>query len=302
MHRGTPWQTVYLKSAAPDIIAWRNWNGTNVVVTNFGQFSTNLSLPSTAIYTPPGYRLPTTPFVNFSNGVMVWDAYFTMPTNDWHFLDLFSTALNETATRGQLSINQTNLAAWSAVLSGVIVLTNDLGARTLSPMIIPPAGPYDPGAALANWPAVAKIVYDINTTRTNYAGGVYRRLGDLLAASSLTTNSPFLNTSVRPDSANWALNDAAAERIPQQILGLLKADAVPRAVIYAFGQTLKPAPHSIVTAGPFFGLCTNYQVTAEMATRTVVRFEGVPNYQRGIPAAVTNLHPVVESFNVLPAD
>ena len=30
------------------------------------------------------------------------------------------------------------------------------------------------------------------------------------------------------------------ERLPQQIAGLLKADSVPRFVIYAYGQTLKP--------------------------------------------------------------
>jgi len=65
---------------------------------------------------------------------------------------------------------------------------------------------------------------------------------------------------------------------------------------------LKPAPRSIVTSGPFFGLCTNYQITAEMATRTVVRFEGIQPYQSGRPSAITNLHPVIESFNVLPAD
>jgi hypothetical protein len=309
MHRGTPWQTVYLKSTIQDVDSWANWTGNNVLVTNIGQFPTNMSIPSTAAYiwTTRGLLRPATATVNFSNTIVVRDAYFTMPTNDWHFLDLFSTALDANATRGQLSINQTNLAAWSAALSGVMVLTN-AGAidavtkqSVLTPTVIPPAGSYDSSAAFGTWPAVAKIVYDINRTRTNFTGGVFRRLGDLLAVSALTTNSPFLNTA-SPNLLNYTLNDAAAERIPQQILGLLKADAVPRAVIYAYGQTLKPAPHSIVTAGPFFGLCTNYQVTAEMATRTVVRFEGVPVYQRGVPLAITNLYPVVESFNVLPAD
>ena len=43
---------------------------------------------------------------------------------------MFTTALNDNATRGQLSINQPpNLAAWSAVLSGVIVLTNKPGRQ-----------------------------------------------------------------------------------------------------------------------------------------------------------------------------
>jgi hypothetical protein len=41
------------------------------------------------------------------------------PTNDWLLADIFTTALNDNAARGLLSVNQTNLAAWSAVLSAV---------------------------------------------------------------------------------------------------------------------------------------------------------------------------------------
>src|SRR5205085_1379413 len=47
----------------------------------------------------------------------------TLPTNDWRLADLITTALHPNATRGQLSVNQTNLAAWSAVLSGLGVTT-----------------------------------------------------------------------------------------------------------------------------------------------------------------------------------
>jgi hypothetical protein len=91
---------------------------------------------------------------------------------------------------------------------------------------------------------------------------------------------------------NAILSDAVVERIPQQILGLLQGPQKPRFLIYSYGQTLKPAPRSIVTSGAYFGLCTNYQVTAEVATRAVVRIDGAP----------TNTHAVVESFNVLPPD
>ena len=83
--------------------------------------------------------------------------------------------------------------------------------------------------------------------------------------------------------------DAALERIPQQILGLLKEDE-PRVVIYGFGQSLRPAPDSaVVQPGPYFLMSTNYQITGEHATRAVVRFEGDPRAPRA----------VVESFNVL---
>jgi hypothetical protein len=82
------------------------------------------------------------------------------------------------------------------------------------------------------------------------------------------------------------------ERLPQQVLGLLKGGEQPRFVIYAYGQALKPANNSIVTGGPYLGLCTNYQITAEVAIRAVVRIEGATNN----PRAVT------ESFDVLPPD
>src|SRR5262249_5420183 len=52
VHRGTPWQTVYLKPFVGSndwLNLWLNWSGNNVVVTNFGQFNTNIfNLPLTA--------------------------------------------------------------------------------------------------------------------------------------------------------------------------------------------------------------------------------------------------------------
>jgi hypothetical protein len=293
VHRGTPWQTVYLKSFGITNYVnwfnnWRAWSGNGQIVTNFGQFSTNvmpLYVPGTAI--------------GIGN-----DAFLTQPTNDWHLLDLFTTALNDNATRGQLSVNQTNLAAWSAVLGGVLVLTNALdpsGNTVLSWIPIQPAGyynPYDP----TNWPPLVRLVNGINFARSNNSPRhVFSRLSDILAVPELTVASPFLNTVGLPSFRNGGLNDEAYERLPQQIGGLLKCDSVPRFVIYSFGQTLKPeSTRAIVKSGPFAGLCTNYQVVAESATRTVVRFEGVdPNHGTN---AITSLHPVIESFNVLPPD
>ena len=108
----------------------------------------------------------------------------------------------------------------------------------------------------------------------------------------LTEQSPFLNLTAVGGNQNWAISDAVYERLPQQVLGLLKIDHVPRFVVYSWGQTLKPAEHSKVMSGPYVGLVTNYQITAESATRAVVRIDGAP----------ANPHAVIESFNVLPPD
>ena len=64
--------------------------------------------------------------------------------------------------------------------------------------------------------------------------------------------------------------DEAVERIPQQIMSLLDRDQ-PKFVVYSFGQSLKPAPHSLVTSANFYNVCTNYQITGEVVTKTTFR-------------------------------
>jgi hypothetical protein len=255
MHRGTPWQTVYLKSTTNPIATWMNWSGDNAIW--------------------------------FTGGTNLADASFSHPINDRQLFDLFTTAVDDNATRGQLSVNQANLAAWSAVLSGVIVLTNS-SATVISPLLINPAGVYNP----AQPPPIVRIVQGINNTRTNFLNNSFSHLGDILATPQLTEQSPFLNINNLQTLQAGGVSDEAMERIPQQILGLLNLSHTPRFVIYSYGQTLHPADHSIITYGTYFGLCTNYQVTAESATRTVVRVEGAP----------ANPHVVVEQFNILPPD
>ena len=178
-------------------------------------------------------------------------------------------------------MNQTNTAAWSAALSGVAVLTNTAVAPFYTNLFIEPASPQ-----------LAYIVSNINATRLQFPNQSFPDMGSVLAASALTTNSPFL------DHTQTAIRDEVYERIPQQIMSLIKDDE-PYVVIYAFGQALRPADNSVITApGPFRGLCTNYQVTAETFTKTAVRLESqaVPQSQP------RRFRAVVESYNVLPAD
>lgn len=258
VHRGTPWQTVYLKARRPEL-------GSQRVLDRF------LGQKSWAAWT--GNAL-------------------TRPENDWAVLDLFTTAVNENAAKGLLSVNQTNSAAWSAVLSGVPVLTNDPNdALTLNRQFIEPASAQ-----------MRAIVESINSARTNFPGGYFPRMGHVLSAPALSagtvTNNGVLQDQfspfVRPFNHTTLpaqVPDEVLEMIPQQTLSLLRTDE-PRVVIYAFGQSLKPAPNSIVTRpGVFYGLCTNYVVTGEFATRTVVRFDGAPRPGQ--------LKPVVEDHRVL---
>jgi hypothetical protein len=258
VHRGTPWQTVYLKSAVA-------------------------------------------PMLDAPNGEVGWvrwaGSWGTHPTNDWILMDLFTTALSENSARGLLSVNQTNIAAWSAVLSGVQVITNSVTDKeyNLAPALTPPRfGLPDTGDDLLIEPAstqLSNIVAGINNYRSKMPLGVFGHMGEILGTPELSDVSPFLHRS-GPQFAGNAFTDEAFEAIPQRVLSLLKADE-PRIVIYAFGQTLKPAPRSLSKQDKFYGLSLNYQVTGEYATKTIMRVEG------DVRSTNAPLRTVVESFEQL---
>jgi len=263
VHRGTSWQTVYLKAsdflANNNFGAWQFWTG---------------------------------------NG-NVFDATNSAPVADRDLFDLFSTALSGNATHGTLSVNQTHLASWSALFSGVVALTNmtDVPADGTTPVVtnivISPAGTDTVNSAIS---LLLKGTEGINATRaafTNADGlvGAFEHLGDILRVPSFTEQSPFINHSDNAH-ADYDISDELYEWLPQQTLGLLRASSTPRFVIYCYGQTLRPARDGLVTSsGNQFGLCTNYQVTAESAARVVLR---VDNAKASTP------HIVIESFNTLP--
>jgi hypothetical protein len=321
VHRGTPWQTVYLKS-------------------------TNLLSLNTVI--------PTGPTVN--QGVPTWqvwtgnqntnDAQNAAPIQDRLLFDLFTTALDDDSTRGQVSVNigaddPTNmlagLASWSALFSGTLVLSNSLPDAVVSfqkywgyqsPLSItvpaqklpqyviwtnqPIGSPPYPGTppSITN-SAMWQLVTGINSARTNFVGidglqGAFEHVGDILSVPQLSDDSPFLHVqnsgSADTPQLQRGISDEMYEWLPQQAMSLLTISGAPqsppRYVVYCYGQTLKPAPNGIVSSGPFFGLVTNYQVQAESAMRAVIRVENAPT-----PANPNSVpHIVVEQFNPLPPD
>ena len=255
IHRGTPWQTVYLKAhvtpttpppGLPDY-SWARWAGRNN----------------------------------------------THPTNDWELLDLFTVAPSPTSARGLLSINQTNDAAWYAALSGLLVLSNVVDDLSIGPTNANILGWLALDAFPANG-AIRRIVDGIRRERDRQPNGMFTNLGQLLAVEELSVGGTNINNPVSPTNFSPVLNrgfavntyysgqeiygipDTAYERLPQQLMSLLKVEDHPRLTVYSWGQALKPARRSVVlTAGAYRGLCTNYQVTAEVAAKSVVRLEGV---------------------------
>jgi hypothetical protein len=300
VHRGTPWQTIYLKASDLGLPPQA--------------YSTNLNDPVMWAMHPTSARFAKK-WSDWTGNENTPESFFTRPVTDRVLFDQFTTAFNDNATRGQLSVNQANLAAWSALFSGMVVISNSspdtlLAQPSFDPLIIQPAGNYDPASPNV-WPPVASLVAGINAERrrTNsvgefiHRGGWFDHAGDILSVPELTDRSPFLNTGGKYTVLR-GMNDAAYEWLPQQMLSLVRLGET-RFVVYAYGQTLRPADRSAVTSGPFFGMRTNYQVTAEVATRAVVQVKGSPD-----PALANDPDPdrryppriVVESYNTLPPD
>lgn len=257
VHRGTPWQTVYLKASDAATALWTNW------VCNANSF----------------------------------DATNSAPVQDRGLFDLFSATLHPNATFGTLSINQQNFAAWSAVFSGVVVLTNngpDLIGYT-NPIMMASLNIDPAGAGGANTP-LGQLITGILTKHGTFANadglvGAFEHLGDLLSVPQLTEQSPFLNFDQAQQQ--YGINDEMYEWLPQQTLGLLRVNDTPRYAIYCYGQTLRPAANSIVTTGNI-GLVTNYQIMAESTARAIVRVDKL------VTASGTNYSTVIESYDQLP--
>jgi len=315
VHRGTPWQTVYLKS--PDVLGQVQTNGATI-------------LPGTSIWSQ------WTGDAGLTFG-QYYDAANTAPAQDRLLFDLFTTAFNDNATRGQLSVNvgasdpsnpQAGLAAWSALFSGVEVLSNNATDPELATFVQHnnslanytnfPINPAGPGGANS---ALGQMVAGINQTRTNYVNldgfkGTFEHVGDILSVPQLTDQSAFLNWN-DVSQQEGGISDEMYEWLPQQAMSLLRVSGTPespmRYVIYSYGQALKPAPNGIYTGGgSLFGMITNYQVVTESATRSVVRFNGTRANHIALTddgfgnliwtnvPSITNNNVVIERFNVLP--
>jgi hypothetical protein len=135
------------------------------------------------------------------------------------------------------------------------------------------------------------IVAGVNATRSTRFGGRYNYLGEVLSAPELSLGSPFFTLGTGPLGTPA---DPVVERIPQMVMSLLKRDEA-RMAIYAFGQSLRPAPGSVVTEpGPYFQMPTNYVITGEYVTKTLMRLEGFLENGR------LRVQPVIESYNEVP--
>jgi hypothetical protein len=187
IHRGTPWQTLYLKSATVNLSAWQMWTGN--------------SDPH--------------------------DAECTLPTNDWRVASLIASLLNTNHPQALASANQTDAADWLTVLDGLTVLTNsmtDTEVLLLQLTIPRPSPVYDPLDMPGDSGQAALIAYAILTTRAGRPAGVFRNPGEVFATPELSLTSPWLNQSTSRQVRS-GLTDDVYEAIPSQLLTRLRADS-----------------------------------------------------------------------------
>ena len=190
VHRGTPWQTVFLRPSNLTGWDWLRWNNDSILFTN-------------------------------GNFISV-DAAFSHPTNDWRFASLWAQWLNTNELSTLLSINNTDTNTWAGRLDGLTVLTNS-------------ASELDPITISSNSPQAGMIAQGIQTARANAKNGIFRDAGDVLATPELSIASPFINTNGLTTLYANSLTDEALEKIPTQLIPLLRVDSFGK-IFSANGQ------------------------------------------------------------------
>jgi Tfp pilus assembly protein PilX len=267
VHRGTPWQTVFLKADPPQFVNGVNQNQQAWI----------------------------------GHWVSTLDTY---PTNDYGLVDLFTAAPSDNAARGLVSVNQTNDGPWYALLAGVAVNNtpppagHSIGPPPIAipPPVVDPTGiaPLLYGVTVTNFDdngvQLLSTIAGINAIRSAQPDGVFHNIGSVFNSPMLTVSSPYLNAS---NSLTGYFKDEEVEAIPQQVAGLLKLGQ-PQFVIYCYGQALKPKDIYFGSQPNLFNLCTNYQITGEYLTRAVCHVVGDP--------AAANVKFQVDSVNIIPAD
>ena len=193
VHRGTPWQTVYLK--ASNILHQNGSAGTNTWVQWTGDY--NIS-----------------------------DAVLMAPANDWRLAGLLISLLNTNDATQLVSVNDPNIADWLNVLNGLTVYSNSVAYPFPSYTTAPQFVTY---VIASNSPQTLVVANSIAQVRAAQPNQLFYFIGDILATIELTENSPWLNTNSSSRIFNqlqYGITDAAYEAIPAQLLPLLRPDSI----------------------------------------------------------------------------
>ena len=185
VHRGTPWQTVFLKS------------GNVLIETNsFGNVGTNTWLV-------------------WTGDMDLADAALTAPVNDWKIVSLLAAMFN-TNDATQLSTVNNTLTGWQAALADVTVQTNT--SETVG-FYDPPQ--FSPVVMSSNSPQARLIAAALVHAVTNQ---MLHSVSDIFKVQEISELSPWLNLSDWTQ-LDFGVSDDAYEAIPSQLLPRLRSDS-----------------------------------------------------------------------------
>ena len=193
VHRGTPWQTLFLKS-------------TNI-----------LELVDVAQANP---AVGQTTWQTWTGDADAANAALMSPVRDWRLAALLAAMFNPNDATQLTSVNHTN---WPALLNGITVLTN---STTTPDFSVPPQ--LDAMMMASNSPQASVIAIALVQAKANRSGQPFVSVGDILGATELSDLSPWLNrtdANSADDRVDWDISDAAYEMIPAQLLLRLRPDS-----------------------------------------------------------------------------
>ncbi|HTV40585.1 MAG TPA: hypothetical protein VMF08_08420 [Candidatus Sulfotelmatobacter sp.] len=195
VHRGTPWQTIYLKS--PSIVD-------EITTVSNGQTM------ATGIAT----------WQDWTGDLNPADAVSMGPTADWQMASLLASLFNTNNEALVFSVNDSNPYDWENLLNGMTVLTNDVPNQ-----IVQQAGPEYATLTISSASSqAAEIASAIESARTALPGQVFATPGSAFAAPQLSVDSPYLDIDTL--QVEYGISDAAYEAIPDQLLPLLRVDSI----------------------------------------------------------------------------
>lgn len=321
IHRGTPWQTVFFKSYPQPPQPAAPWDATVKRIPET-HATNDWRLPDLFTAAASAAAATGLPSVNNMNDA-TWAAvlsgvsmrtqpeeWITPGTRDYVLFDLgqhpgYDWGLNPYPNNNRFQLfRQDKLISYTAGGCTSVVTPNGGGfalnfsnpaylyytypAPTFQPVPNFYATNFTITGSVFTGDLITFLTQSINAQRNTAMGNgkPFALTGQVLGTPGLTVGG------IAQFSRNWS-SDQDDERIPLQILSRLRVEDEPIVVVYAWGQSLKPA--LINTSGVNVGLVGNYVVTGQVGTRTVLR---IKNFN----PAITNQPPrmVVESFKALP--
>ena len=187
VHRGTPWQTLYLKPYPADSALWKTW-------------------------------------LNISDDQ---EAQALQPTNDWRLVSLLALLFNTNDVRSLRPVSESPAAWLQTLDGIAAITNSTTDSEIISHLRPPEywIPPYDTITMTSNSPQASTIANAVVANSATRPDRFFHWVGDILATPELSTTSPWISTSSIYQS-RYGITDAAYETIPSQLLALLRPDSI----------------------------------------------------------------------------